>query len=191
MGKYNTEELPKPKDIEWMLIDDILNHWNSCDSYQISHKFDTKKMNRKGWKLLLDEKRKDSYYKRVFPLIKENGFIMPLAYELTEDWKVHSNGHHRLAVAVDLGYKYVPYVCITKTAFDGWWDVDDFKMKRLLHPDNPDFPKEQTRGILYSWIQLKNRLKRSINTLVDNLNQGLPLVLKRGFYSKLPEIPVD
>ena len=90
------------EDVIWFPIEEILT-WASIDENSVS-------MSRKDWDLLLESKRKDSNYPKVFEFIKREGFRMPLQVEIYNGKYCHENGHHRLAAAIELGYSHIPYV---------------------------------------------------------------------------------
>ena len=67
-----------------------------------------------SWDAMLESKRQDSHYPDVVESLRQDGFIRPL----TADVRAHelrlSDGHHRIAAAIDLGMEAVP-VLITGT----------------------------------------------------------------------------
>ena len=85
-----------------------------------------------SWDYMLDEKREDSHYPDVLASIREHGFIRPLNADLGKGYLQLSDGHHRIAAAVDLGIECVP-VYVTRypiiSGDSGHWragrEVDD------------------------------------------------------------------
>ncbi|AVR56792.1 ParB-like nuclease domain protein [Microbacterium phage Elva] len=61
-----------------------------------------------SWDYMLDVKREDSHYPDVLASIREHGFIRPLNADLDKGYLQLSDGHHRIAAAVDLGMECVP-----------------------------------------------------------------------------------
>ena len=93
--------------MRWVKVETILNTWKSTDATIDS---------REDWDHLLARKRRDHGYKDIKKSIQKYGFCRPSDY-LTRShyWSqgktpTHHEGHHRLAAAIDLGYKYVPYI---------------------------------------------------------------------------------
>ena len=81
---------------------------------------------------LLDRKREGWRYEPAKKLLEKDGFLMPLAYmNGTRGRKRHLNGHHRLASAIDLGYKFIPYYRVEKSD-DMWFGLDEFDGTRLM-----------------------------------------------------------
>jgi hypothetical protein len=98
------------EDIEFIHIDEIFNAWASCDSSCI-YVDNTKPLTNIQWQKLLARKRSHKRYAKVLKFIKDHGFNMPLSYlYASDDVKVHCDGHHRLAAAIELGYVYIPYL---------------------------------------------------------------------------------
>ena len=120
-----------PSKIEWFSVDEILNHWQSCDSSTINIP-KTRVLGKKAWLTLLDRKREGWRYEPAKKTLEESGFLMPLAYMIgTRGRKRHLNGHHRLASAIDLGYKFIPYYRVEKSD-DMWFDIKEFDGTRLV-----------------------------------------------------------
>jgi hypothetical protein len=55
---------------------------------------------------LLDLKRDDDHYGDVVESLQVNGFLAPIGVHPTE--RKLTDGHHRLAAALDLGFRFVP-----------------------------------------------------------------------------------
>lgn len=68
------------------------------------------------WDDVLTEKRGDSHYQDVLTSIRERGWIRPVTVWLSNDHPGEpyqfGDGHHRLAVAIDLGMEYIPVEAI-------------------------------------------------------------------------------
>lgn len=65
---------------------------------------------RDAWATLLDEKRHDWQYDHVVDSLRDRGFLRPNTFFVNEKGrKVHGDGHHRLAAAIDLGVTHLPY----------------------------------------------------------------------------------
>lgn len=62
----------------------------------------------RSWEHLLDEKRDDPHYPDVLESIRQNGFIRPLNADIAHEELRLSDGHHRLAAAIELGMEAVP-----------------------------------------------------------------------------------
>lgn len=102
----------------WMEpIERLLKH-NSGDLEWYVYETDDAKIPRSDiagrWRWVLNTKREDDHYKDVLDALKKKGFSRPL----TVEYKRHSggqqlsDGHHRLAAAIDLGFTHVPvYGC--------------------------------------------------------------------------------
>jgi hypothetical protein len=138
MSIYN---FPDIREFEWVLIEDILNSWLSIDSNEIC--LGVQERTREEWNLLMSRTRGQDQcygYNDLLEMIDNEGFIIPLPYRLNDDGhRIKCNGHHRLAVAIDLGYKYLPYVQVKEgenTFFD-IYDFEDMELKSLIHPENP------------------------------------------------------
>jgi hypothetical protein len=106
--------------IEWVSIDEILDNWGSCDSGIINVDCPIT-LGRDQWDTLLNLKRQDKCYIRAYDNIKRDGFLIPLSYYITDQATMHGNGHHRLAIAIDLGYIHVPYVQVKGARQLGWY----------------------------------------------------------------------
>ena len=80
-------------------IDEIINFWTSCDGGKPGY-----------WDHLLDSKRHDSCYPKLIELLYTQGFRTCLNADVHGKglYPSFGNGHHRLAAAIELGYKYVP-----------------------------------------------------------------------------------
>lgn len=130
--------------IVWISVEEILNEWDSCDGNgDLKH--------------VLEYKKYHDVYPSLLNSIREHGFLCPLMYEYHEvgdeaiktQWKgfhrtqkTQWDGHHRLAVAIELGYKWIPYV-VPREDVDGfkwswieWTSVEGVKTE-YLHPENP------------------------------------------------------
>lgn len=67
---------------------------------------------------VLDRKRKDPdyHYAALLADVERDGIMFPIeVYVDSNDEKHVSNGHHRLAAAVELGHEFVPVIY-------GWFD---------------------------------------------------------------------
>lgn len=97
--------IDRPVGDVWMQsIEEILNEWTSVDGGEPG-----------DWAWLLDEKRTDDHYPQVLASIRDKGFTRPVTCDQTEwaDGDVcmnYGDGHHRLAVAIDLGMTHIPMV---------------------------------------------------------------------------------
>ncbi|UKH48484.1 ParB-like nuclease domain protein [Microbacterium phage Katzastrophic] len=81
-----------------------------------------------SWMNLLDEKRQDGHYPDVLQSLEEHGFIRPLNADTECGQLQLSDGHHRLAAAIDLGMEVVPvYVSWENVISDdsGCWEAGD------------------------------------------------------------------
>lgn len=74
----------------------------------------------------LPTKRRDGGYTKLRTDIEQHGFRHPLFFEFSRsaDESFLSNGHHRLAVAIDLGLTHVPVTTDSNVAWgdDDWCD---------------------------------------------------------------------
>ncbi|QUE26089.1 ParB-like nuclease domain protein [Microbacterium phage SanaSana] len=61
-----------------------------------------------SWDEMLDSKREDWHYPEVLASIRFHGFIRPLNADLGRGYLALSDGHHRVAAAIDLGMECVP-----------------------------------------------------------------------------------
>jgi len=80
-------------------VADILNSWGSGDANYYNMSLPE----------LLDRKRKDAHYPMLVETLKTEGWtkgIKCVNYFGDVPWM--TDGHHRLAAAIDLGQKYVP-----------------------------------------------------------------------------------
>jgi hypothetical protein len=57
--------------------------------------------------MLANKKREDNNAEGLYSKIATNGVLEPIAID-TSPHRVVSNGHHRLYVALDLGWKFIP-----------------------------------------------------------------------------------
>jgi hypothetical protein len=124
-AKYFRNELP----IQWFSVEDILSNWKSVDCVVCEVKTLSE---------VLDVARKESNYNSVKNSLKKKGFIKPLCFNARE--KMHMDGHHRLAAAIDLGFKWIPYIDSIDEVFlkdIGIWRNPN--NEPLLHPENPVF----------------------------------------------------
>lgn len=78
---------------------------------------------------ILDQKRMDHYYHDVVQSVDKNGWIYPLHYANYADKLYLSDGHHRLAAAMDLGLTTVPVYRIDDARCDYKWQ-DEFIKER-------------------------------------------------------------
>lgn len=78
----------------------------SCRDY--FHICDTPRS--KMFEIVLDNARQDSYYDELYTEIELKGFKAPLGAQMTKNYDlIHLvDGHHRLAVALDLKLKTLP-----------------------------------------------------------------------------------
>ena len=130
---------PTLQDVHWVSIEEILNSWLSIDSKALKTSTDiSKELTYKEWEILLTRKREECEYEEIRPIIEQEGFRMPLVYEIQDRTGkfCHCQGNHRLACAIDLGYKYLPYVHY-QWADGGCWHIADFEWDTLIHPENP------------------------------------------------------
>lgn len=114
--------------IKWVSVKS-LSEWGSVDS----------KDNKLKRQLLpvLDEKGEDYEYSFALEFLKREGFTEPLVCIKKGGFKSHGDGHHRLAAAIDLGYKYIPYI-FTKDEEVFIEDVGKWENEgTLIHPENP------------------------------------------------------
>ena len=126
------------KKIHWISITEILSTWGSCDSEIAGENYPENKMlTESEWQVLLDYKRKEQEYKKLYEIIQKEGFNQPLVFCSNWGRTLHLDGHHRLAVAIDLGYKYIPYIKRSKVK-DIWVKCyEDFSHFNFTHPENP------------------------------------------------------
>jgi len=132
--------LPDLSNIEWVEIQEILTSWLSCDSTEILSNQSPKQKKRK-WSELIKDVRLDDSYEEVKLFIDDEGFWIPLEYRKENGYNLFTNGHHRLAAAIELGYKYVPMIIIDDNHcyFNIRSFIDaDIELTRLIHPENPD-----------------------------------------------------
>ncbi|QOP64875.1 ParB-like nuclease domain protein [Microbacterium phage Avocadoman] len=92
----------------------------------------------KDWDELLREKRADRHYPDVVKSIREYGFLRPLNASIGDGELMLSDGHHRIAAAIDLGLECVPvYVAAFHVIADdsgSWRDGEPIE----LDPTNFD-----------------------------------------------------
>jgi hypothetical protein len=120
--------------VEWIAVDTIIKGgWGSIDSFVIGER-PAKKLTLKEWRSLLRYKRKDECYEYSYNKLKTEGFRMALCYSIGEydgeEIFLHENGHHRLAAAIALGYKYIPYIRGNYFA--------NFNGEELIYPQQPN-----------------------------------------------------
>jgi len=121
--------------IEWISIEDITeNGWGSVDSKEIDIDFQRYIMlNEREWKQLLDLKREDKKYPKLLASVKANGLLVPGNYIIHEGMYFHGNGHHRLAAAIDLGFKRLPYIQVPGPRQLAWhWSKKMFEKANLM-----------------------------------------------------------
>lgn len=104
---------------------------------------------------ILPRKAQDPQYERLLLSLNRDGFTRPLAIDDEDEWRdgwVHSNGHHRLAAAYELGYRYIPYV-FDSSGIDTWeasgdeWGETRYRMKRYFEPHSARTPRSLGSGI--------------------------------------------
>jgi hypothetical protein len=74
-----------------------------------------------GFKIVLEQARDGERYPEIYNEIKNQGFSRPLSSIISPDNEaiILVDGHHRLAVALDLNLKKIPiYVASTGTSLD-------------------------------------------------------------------------
>jgi hypothetical protein len=80
------------------------------------------------WRDLLASKRRDHHYHAVVASISMHGFIRPLNADLESGELQLSDGHHRLAAAMDLAMETVP-VFVSRLRYidedSGEWESGD------------------------------------------------------------------
>lgn len=122
--------------IQWISVEEILSSWKSVDTSCMRNRAEYKRTkNSRPIGKVLAAKRKDSSYEDTKQLIMENGFTQPLCFH--KACKKQMDGHHRLAAAIELGYKYIPYIDGKGRIFLPY--EYSKRNERLLHPENPDF----------------------------------------------------
>jgi hypothetical protein len=115
-------------DVEWFFVDQMLDQWGSVDCLF-------------GLRNRLDVVRQDRGYHDAKEFLAREGFTEPLAY-MVDDYPgrerfMQCNGHHRLAAAIDLGYRFIPYINVQGEIFIqdvGTWCNPEGD--RLLHMAN-------------------------------------------------------
>lgn len=81
-----------------------------------------------SWEDMLEKKRRDGHYPDVVHSIQTWGFLRPLNADVAAGRLQLSDGHHRLAASIDLGFEAVPvYVEEHPIISDdsGYWKVGD------------------------------------------------------------------
>lgn len=124
----------------WVMvpIEDILDRWSSVDA-EFSPcpecgSSDTGEMNYEtdnmmycrgcyvdyhlDFEMIFQSKREDAHYPFVLNSLKEYGWAMPLHMSATVPNRV-TDGHHRLAAAVELGLTHVPFYAVDDCRGDG------------------------------------------------------------------------
>lgn len=108
-------------DVWLQYIPTILRSWRSIDIDQ-----DIKDLGYLEWMVYLNEIRGDDHYEDVKDSLLTKGWVRPLTCDLSEwpdtkqkCWQF-GDGHHRLAVAIDLGATHVP-ILRPKTTY--WWNM--------------------------------------------------------------------
>lgn len=132
---YGNKELP----VIWVSVEEILRSWVSVDTNCMKERDDFKAArSRRSLIKVLAAKRNDRKYESIKDNIRRHGFNQPLCCHKSR--KRQMDGHHRLAAAIDLGYKYIPYIdgkgYVFLNGLGTWKSPID---ERLLHPENPDF----------------------------------------------------
>lgn len=89
-----------PEAMSVVPIETILTTWRSGDADMWSCSLPE----------LLDHKRKDEHYPKLVETLKKEGWTKGIKAVLWigETTPTMTDGHHRLAAAIDLGQKYVP-----------------------------------------------------------------------------------
>lgn len=114
--------------IKWVSVKSLAE-WGSVDS--------TDNKLKRQLLPVLEKKRKDPEYHSILRFLKQEGFTEPLVCIKERGIKSHGDGHHRLAAAIELGYKFIPYV-FTKDYETFIEDVGEWKFEgTLIHPKNP------------------------------------------------------
>ena len=98
----------------------------------------------------MKEKREDFSYRNALEFLHQHGFLCPLSFKVIDGKKVHHEGHHRFAAAIDLGYKRIPYVEVlswgesrSKTTPEQYLDKTTYTRyservnPTFVHPKNP------------------------------------------------------
>lgn len=85
-------------------IQEIMDNWHSGDGCRPGF-----------WEGTLHWKRSDFWYRDVVASLREHGFTRPLTCRRDRDGAIRfCDGHHRLAAAIELGYKTVPIKLTTQ-----------------------------------------------------------------------------
>jgi|SRR6185503_2513914 len=93
-------------------IDEILDTWESGDAEMMGMTLPQ----------MLDHKRGDDHYPKLVETLKTEGWTKGVGcVSWINGVKVLSDGHHRLAAAIDLGQKYVPVRSGLAEADSGSW----------------------------------------------------------------------
>lgn len=168
--------------IEWMAVDDILNTWVSSDGW--GYLRDILRMKRKdySYKDAMEFLSREGFTQplcysnaqtqRLAKILDETREMMRDcdgeldAFSLARSMKIaqvydeplsdmQGDGHHRLAAAIDLGYKMIPYInCQTPfLRHSGTWHNPH--NDRLLHPDNfnADFRNEHSHSAALAGVR--------------------------------------
>ena len=123
-------------------VDEILETWGSVEEYDFDEDeeeyiFDENQnpiylynslgnpLDRKRWQEKLNIKRQHLCYSEILYNIQHNGFLMPLCYSVVDNIKIHGDGHHRLAAAIELGYTKLPYLYFDDIR-NAFGDLEDF-----------------------------------------------------------------
>lgn len=68
---------------------------------------------------ILEAKRRSPFYRKLYENVKKNGLTCPIYISDNNGNRLVCNGHHRIAVCEDLGYKEIEY---TSDILAGWDD---------------------------------------------------------------------
>lgn len=101
---------PVRGDCWWQDVDEILTSWTSCDGGDPEPCLGIRHPEHSNWECLLENKRQDFGYSALRRRLMADGFTEPLEVSPpgpTNTWHF-GNGHHRLAIAIELGYTHVP-----------------------------------------------------------------------------------
>ena len=141
------------EEIEWFTPDEIFSSWWSIDFGPFGRKVTE-------WKDFVKIIKKDPQYKAVKESILKYGFRRPLFYcyegikeeDGFTDVISHGDGHHRMVAAIELGYKWLPYIEESHTSKDSWnfRRKDQGEIKKIttvyLHDENP-LPKYLPKNV--------------------------------------------
>lgn len=98
------------EDCWWPLQRCDHSSWRGADNCDCPHTVDT----------VLDRKRDDEHYDALVQVLQRDGFTRPIHIHPTEQ-KV-TDGHHRIAAALDLGLTAIPAIRVDRCADDsGEW----------------------------------------------------------------------